>query len=280
MLPEVRRTLLAFGTVMLVLLVAVLFADIAGIFDRVRVVYDEEPWPQMIIQEITVPGTPARRSRGSVDVNENPFQSNRRPDIKSTKDWVLNLEGLEIPEEKRVEWENSIQNAGKYLRPYIEQVDNWEPEMEAAQRGRAFVKESWANFELTVDETRRRYRFSDYVENNVTEIRPTTENGRRLMGARHFYLNDSAPRLWSENPVKKAPLPSNISVLPRNIQERAEQGKVYRAAYTYFFTKNEGGRIVEPLRDLLEEWKAMRDELVRKVNGGDLTALDDLPSYY
>jgi hypothetical protein len=63
------------------------------------------------------------------------------------------------------------------------------------------------------------------------------------------------------------------------IRKRAEQGKVYRAAYTYFFTKNVGGQIVEPLRDLLEEWKARRDELVRKVNGGDLTALDDLPRY-
>ena len=277
MLPEVRRTLLAFGTVMLVLLVAVFFADIAVTLDRVRVVYDEEPWPQMMIQEITVHGTPARISRGSVG---DPLQLNRRPDIVPPKEWVLNLENAEIPDDKRVEWERSIQNAGKYLRPYIEQVDNWEPEMEASQKGRTFVRESWANFELTVDGTRRRYRFSDYVEKDLTEIRPVTENGRRLMGARNFYQNDSAPRLWSENPVKKAPLPSNISVLPRNIQERADQGKVYRAAYTYFFTKNVGGEIVEPLHDLLDEWKAMRDELVRKVNGGDLTALDDLPWYY
>jgi hypothetical protein len=68
-------------------------------------------------------------------------------------------------------------------------------------------------------------------------------------------------------------------MLPDSIQER-QDGKVWRAAYAYFFTENVSGHVVEPLRELLERWTNLKNSIVQRVKNGEDDALDDLPSNY
>jgi hypothetical protein len=260
--------LLAYGTVALLYLYAVYY--VAGLLDPiygVDVAYDEEPSRQVIVRENR------RMPRWAV------VPENQLPSIVPPGDWLLNLENFVVPEALRAQWEGALEksNMDELLKPFIEQEDNWREEMASYMKARALLRATYANFDVVVNHRRRTYFFADYVEQYLHELRdPETPNGRRLMAARRFYLNDSAWVTWREDPVTKAPLPTMLYMLPDNIQER--NGKVWRAAYAYFFTEVVNGQVVEPLRVLLERWTNLKDSIVRRVEEGDDRALNDLPS--
>jgi hypothetical protein len=270
-----RRTgiLLAYGTIALVYLYAVYYA--AGLLDPIyerEVADDGEPLRRVIVYE-------NRRTPQWADGPESQVASIVPPD-----DWLLNLENFVVPEDLRAQFEQALDNGntGELLRPFIGQEANWQEERDAFIKAREFLRETFANFEVEVDYFRRTYYFADYVEHDLRFIRdPATENGRRLQAARRFYLNDSAWAGWRDDPDRdtKAPLPTLMYMLPDSIQQRRD-GKVWRAAYAYFFTENVNGQVVEPLRELLERWTDLKDSIVQRVKDGDDDALGDLPFNY
>jgi hypothetical protein len=268
-----RRTgiLLAYGTIALVYLFAVYYA--AGLLDPIYGV-DEEPSPQVTVHENR------RMPQWAV------MPESQVPSIVPPDNWPLDLSNslgkYAIPEDLIAQWEQAMEKGkmGELLRPFIEQEDNWQEERDAFIKAREFLRATYANFEVHVDYRRRKYYFTDYVEQDLTRIHPVTPNGRRLMEARKFYLNDSAWARWRDNRDRgtKAPLPSMMFMLPDSIQR--QDGKVWRAAYAYFFTENVNGQVVEPLRELLERWTDLKDSIVQRVKGGDDSVLNELPSSF
>lgn len=266
-----RRTfiLLAYGTVALLYLYAVYY--LAGLLDPIyerEVADDGEPAHRVIVRE----------NRNTPRWADEPVLHLQVASIVPPDDWLLNLENFVVPEDKRAQFEQALDNGnvGELLRPFIGQEANWQEERDAFIKARDFLRATYANFEIEVDYFRRTYYFTDYIEQDLRWIRdPATENGRRLKAARMFYLHDSAWATWLTDPVTKAPLPTMMYMLPDNIQER--NGKVWRAAYAYFFTETVNSQVVEPLRELLERWTHLKNSIVQRVNRGEYDALDDLP---
>ncbi len=95
---------------------------------------------------------------------------------------------------------------------------------------------------------------------------------RRFVIVRQFY--DAEYEYDWKNPPT-IPMPRRVDLLPPNIRTQfAARQKLWRAAFTHFFTDRDGGM---PLHALFNEWQTRGDAIKLAYGYNDDSLLDDLP---
>jgi hypothetical protein len=95
---------------------------------------------------------------------------------------------------------------------------------------------------------------------------------RRFVTVRQFYDAEYESD-WKNPPT--IPMPRRGDLLPPNILNQfATQQKLWRAAFTHFFTDTDGGM---PLHELFNEWQTRGDAIKRAWGFNNDSLLDDLP---
>jgi hypothetical protein len=140
-------------------------------------------------------------------------------------------------------------------------------EMAAFKEGKDFCEETKRSFTLGDGAPRQvTYHFSLFMKDRAPQ-----GVYRRFLTARHFYDAEYESD-WKNPPT--IPTPRRADLLPPNIHQFAARQKLWRAAFTHFFTNRDGSM---PLHALFNEWQTRGAAIKVAYGFNDDSLLDDLP---